>query len=336
MAVPSSGIITMIGIFSEKNENDYSAFETEGEVDFSLRGLSTDAHDDSLSMGQCGDLNTLNLSSNRPDENAPHAMSEFYSYDHDKTLATFSGKLIEDWNDGDVGTGTREHFDTTSTGQAGNSTGIAPQSEAQPGNDTQSKTVTTRMAWSTNGSAGNTSNTLRLTNTNSTNGSNCRAVATQFSGNFPSTSTNVSGFDIEIIFGFKMTSSNNKDAHWIFYADTNTSNGDIGYDTYHVSIADNADSNPGKMTFKRRDNGTITTLSSQNSAYTLGNSSEIKMLRASAKNSWRVYVDGSQKITQSDSNYTHFARWGFYAPRFMSTPSSTHYHQYDYFSVRGD
>ena len=76
MAVPSSGIITMIGIFSEKNENDYSAFETEGEVDFSLRGLSTDAHDDSLSMGQCSDLNTLNLSSNRPDENAPHAMSE--------------------------------------------------------------------------------------------------------------------------------------------------------------------------------------------------------------------------------------------------------------------
>ena len=35
------------------------------------------------SNGTIATINTLNLSANRPDGSAPHAMSEFYSYDHD-------------------------------------------------------------------------------------------------------------------------------------------------------------------------------------------------------------------------------------------------------------
>jgi len=35
------------------------------------------------SNGTIATINTLNLSDNRPDGSAPHAMTEFYSYDHD-------------------------------------------------------------------------------------------------------------------------------------------------------------------------------------------------------------------------------------------------------------
>ena len=46
MAVPASGQITMVGIFSEKNEDDYSAM-TQEENNISLRGLSSNSHNDS-------------------------------------------------------------------------------------------------------------------------------------------------------------------------------------------------------------------------------------------------------------------------------------------------
>ena len=77
MAVPASGPISLLGIFSEKNESDYSAFGQDGEDSFSLLGLSDDSEDDSLSLGQLN-LNPRNPSSKRPNQSAPHAMSEFY------------------------------------------------------------------------------------------------------------------------------------------------------------------------------------------------------------------------------------------------------------------
>lgn len=81
MAVPSSGQLTMVGIYSEKNEDDYSAM-TQEDNNISLRGLSSNSHNDS--DGGNMTLNTANNpSSNRPDQNAPHLMSEFYAYDHD-------------------------------------------------------------------------------------------------------------------------------------------------------------------------------------------------------------------------------------------------------------
>ena len=70
MAVPSSGEITILGIFSEKNEDNYSEFNTDGEDDFSLRGLSDDAEDDSLSLGQIP-LNTA-AGANPPNQTAPY------------------------------------------------------------------------------------------------------------------------------------------------------------------------------------------------------------------------------------------------------------------------
>jgi hypothetical protein len=87
MACPSSGTISMLGIFSEKNEDDYSAANLDGENTLSLRGFSSNSHNDSSG----GNININSSSSNKPDGNTPHNMSEFHSYDHDATsLTSFS------------------------------------------------------------------------------------------------------------------------------------------------------------------------------------------------------------------------------------------------------
>ena len=95
MAVPASGNqITMVGIYSEKNEDDYSSMNPDSATDISLRGLSDNDFDDSSEISS-GDQNTNkgNLPANRPDGNTPHAMSEFYSYDHDATEPSFFDAL---------------------------------------------------------------------------------------------------------------------------------------------------------------------------------------------------------------------------------------------------
>ena len=84
MAVPSSGQITMVGIFSEKNEDDYTAFNPDGETNISLAGLSRDNIDDSSG----GEININQNSTSRPNDQAPFKMSEFYGYDHDAASST--------------------------------------------------------------------------------------------------------------------------------------------------------------------------------------------------------------------------------------------------------
>lgn len=86
MAVPSSGVLSMVKIFSEKNENDYTANNIDGENSISLRGLSSNSHGDTASGGNIN----LNADSagNAPNQTAPYAMSEFYTYDHDATSIT--------------------------------------------------------------------------------------------------------------------------------------------------------------------------------------------------------------------------------------------------------
>mgnify|MGYP001207206101 CR=1 FL=1 len=81
MAVPGSGTLSMKGIFSEKNENDYTAANMDGESNLSLRGLSSNSHSDTSTGGNIN-LNSASAS-NPPNQTAPYSMSEFYSYDHD-------------------------------------------------------------------------------------------------------------------------------------------------------------------------------------------------------------------------------------------------------------
>ena len=90
MAVPSSGPLSMRGIFSEKNEDDYGAANMDGESNLSLRGLSSNSHSDTSTGGN------INLNANFADtadggadlDDAPYSMSEFYGYDHDYVAET--------------------------------------------------------------------------------------------------------------------------------------------------------------------------------------------------------------------------------------------------------
>ena len=92
MAVPSSGEISMVGIYSEKNESDYTAMYPE-ENNISLLGLSRNNQNDS----DGGNINLNASSTSKPDESAPHAMSEFYGYDHDQVSNTSFSNNIADF-----------------------------------------------------------------------------------------------------------------------------------------------------------------------------------------------------------------------------------------------
>lgn len=86
MAVPSSGSLSIRGIRRELGTNNYSSSTTYTNI--SLYDMST---------GVNGTINTNNASADRPDGSAPHRMSEFYAYDHDKSGVT-SATLYYDSN----------------------------------------------------------------------------------------------------------------------------------------------------------------------------------------------------------------------------------------------
>jgi hypothetical protein len=86
MAVPSSGVISLAGIRAELATNTYNASAT------TLTSLQ------SCSVGTVATINTGNASNDRPDGSTPHAMSEFYAYDHD--LSTFNDNISFVFDDG--------------------------------------------------------------------------------------------------------------------------------------------------------------------------------------------------------------------------------------------
>jgi len=88
MAVPSSGVLSLLGIKRELSNNNYSASNSHSNI--SLKECSD---------GTVATINTGNASSDRPDGNAPHNMSEFYAYDHDVATVTsfsWSGEAAEE------------------------------------------------------------------------------------------------------------------------------------------------------------------------------------------------------------------------------------------------
>lgn len=74
MAVPASGQLSLSRVHREFIYNDYDASTAPGS-NVSLKNMST---------GVNGAVNQI--SSSRPDGSAPHRLSEFYGYDHDKSL----------------------------------------------------------------------------------------------------------------------------------------------------------------------------------------------------------------------------------------------------------
>tara|TARA_Y100001972_G_scaffold2207_1_gene2540 strand:- start:133 stop:1056 length:924 start_codon:yes stop_codon:yes gene_type:complete len=96
MAVPSSGAISLAGIRAELATNTYDDTAT---TQSSLLECSN---------GTVATINTANSASDRPDGSTPHAMSEFYAYDHD--LSSFNDNKSFDFD------GTNDFLDF----QAGN------------------------------------------------------------------------------------------------------------------------------------------------------------------------------------------------------------------------
>ena len=84
MAVPSSGAISLAGIRAELATNTYNASAT------------TTASLEDCSDGTVATINTGNASADRPDGSAPHAMSEFYAYDHD--VSSFTDSISFDFD----------------------------------------------------------------------------------------------------------------------------------------------------------------------------------------------------------------------------------------------
>jgi len=74
MAVPDSGALSLRGIRAELDNNNYS--NSLAYTNVSLKDMST---------GVTATINTANDAADRPDDSAPHSMSEWYSYDHDAT-----------------------------------------------------------------------------------------------------------------------------------------------------------------------------------------------------------------------------------------------------------
>ena len=92
MACPSSGALSLASIRGEIENNSYAAY------------TSASTSLESASEGTYDTINTNNAASDRPDGSDPHAMSEFYAYDHDAssggswaayTLVYKSGKFSD-------------------------------------------------------------------------------------------------------------------------------------------------------------------------------------------------------------------------------------------------
>ena len=188
-----------------------------------------------LSDGTVATINTANDAANRPDGSAPHAISEFYSYDHDAAAANAS---FGTWSDTTIrfvfaspGDGTQNHGvttnaltdasgkigcdDTINSGTARGSLKIAVSNTGDPG--------TSGTANSGTGFEGANNNTLAQTGgVGSTNG-----VTVNFSGS-------VTAY-VRFNFTPHATQTENVD-RTMDIENNNTTNSDINVDTVVTSF----------------------------------------------------------------------------------------------------
>ena len=113
MAVPSSGVLSLLAIYNEVAENNYSSGTSRTNV--SLNSLST---------GGVDAINQANAEGDRPNGGSNnHAMSEFYAYDHDKVGASYTS-VFNNFTmadaDGETVISSAKHI--TITGGSGNTT----------------------------------------------------------------------------------------------------------------------------------------------------------------------------------------------------------------------
>ena len=306
MAVPASGPISLLGIFSEKNESDYSAFGQDGEDSFSLLGLSDDSEDDSLSLGQIN-LNPRNPSSKRPNQSAPHAMSEFYGYDHDE--ASIAGYLVDDFQG--TPTSTRANFNSTTLGDsltAGDADG-----------DANGNSTSIRPLWTTlGGGTSHVSNDyIKMSNTTDSNHSQWRT--TQVDKRDGVSAASISVGSVQFCWEFRFYIDGNKDLRFFLEAGSSLSTtwntGGTNWKGYAFTFDDDSTRNIRWQKFTQ--SGTPTTVTTtSNDAFTLDAYNVCKITRFTSTR-WKVDIDGTTVIngvTDSD-NYTQFYGYRFWTAK---------------------
>ena len=139
--------------------------QSSGEIKFSeinteFGRTSTTANTslEDLSDGTVATINTANDSANRPDGSAPHAITEFYSYDHDLASTSWSNVSADFTLSGsNGGTATSPLKTITLTGGSGN-TSISRTTTGSP-------VVTFTFAYSTSGDPGTSASFFSLPET---------------------------------------------------------------------------------------------------------------------------------------------------------------------------
>ena len=349
MAVPSSGQLSLFSIAKEIELNDYTStipYPT-------YQGISPYAHPISLtnmSTGAGGFAAINTNSTDRPDGSTPHAMSEFYGYDQNASFPGYQVYGADDWNDGDIGTGTRDSFGTTALED--NSIYVP----SSPVNNTPG-TVTTRLSWSTSPDTTYThpvvvSDQVRFRNTNNPHGQYIRT-----SDYIPSTFLSITNLPTTRCyawrFRFFMNSTNNKDQNIDLLMNTTAHPSQAGLttSTYLYQIRDNAGSGTGAIYFYKRVSGTATLLAtSPTTSYTLGTTKDFvaswhitgtgrasqythRLAVGPSTTPTYTMIDTYGVLAVTDTTYSANYGWTFRAPKAMSTPTSTHFHAVDVFSV---
>tara|TARA_R100001163_G_C5063810_1_gene201201 strand:- start:1618 stop:2676 length:1059 start_codon:yes stop_codon:yes gene_type:complete len=343
MGVPASGQINLASIYNECAGVTYASSKFGNDI--SLQGISNNTSTGMVTTH----INKAMMPHNRPDASAPHAMSEFYSYDVDDDLP---GLLCDDWEDGQI-SGTRHTFHQTGHQLAEDGDLDSAELDVSFVHTSAGTTRNARPTWTANpgGTGFNpTSTALRLINSTSPYGGWYKTTdSTAFTSFGIPLAGALTATDQALAFRwrFKMNSTNNKDAVVDVRMNTTnlSTNPGISTQTYQIQVADNLDPATGKVQLRRRSGTSVTTLATTPSGtYTIGTTMDfvfsvhesafgtrtLKVAVGPTTESTPGLIDGYNEISVTDTTYSTMRGWTFRCPKFMSTPTSTHFHEFEY------
>lgn len=307
MAVPSSGELSLRSIHQEITLNDY----TDDDYDEAPAGGYSLAN---ASNGTYGTINTRNISANRPNILAPHAMSEFYSYDQDE--ASIAGYMVDDYQG--TPTSTRANFNSTTLGDgltAGDASG-----------DASGASTSVRPLWTTLGGAtshNSTNHYIKMANTSNSNHSQWRTTQVDKRDNISAASISVNGVKFCWEFGFYIASAGNKDLRFVLEAGSSVPTGTWNSGGSNFKIyAFTFDDASGYIRWQRwSTSGSQTTVvQTSNSSFSYNTNQVCKITKTSG-NLWNITIDGTSVMgntKESTNNYTQF-----YGYRFWTAKSGT-------------
>ena len=258
------------------------------------------------SSGTYSTINTNNDAADRPDGATPHAMSEFYSYDHSAAAPGYGGIFIDDF----YTTGADDPMDA----RIAYATTTLQDGESFP-TDGDGNTVTTRPVWTfatSTGTSHESNDRIRVSNNNdSTYHAQWRTT------NVPPEDLGSGGGTINIEFSFFMSSSNNKDL--ILYVEAISQGNGWGVsggldNGYHFQWYDNTQA----VRIRRRDSySSITTLATSSSGkFTKGAWTTAK-ITIEDDGTLTIFCNGTSSLSTTSTTYQSFFPSGA-GIRFMS------------------